>query len=224
MVDNVKTTEDVLVPVKPAQDNYRIPFVTEPSAFMMYGESALQEFNAEVKRVEAELRRELYSPVEEEEERPARKTSACAVIALITHLLVIALLIIGRFVTIEAIPGLFGIVAEKSGLDYVLGFIDGLGNGIEVNPLITVIGVAITALFSVIAFLTSIFTIKKPTGVFMKVCLFLSFVGAVLTAVMVIVQGQENGIGLYIVIGLTFIAALAGFCSRSAKRKPTEDK
>lgn len=217
--ESVKTEDSILIPVKPALDNYRIPFVTEPQSFMMYGENALQQYNAEVKRVEAELRQEVYGYKQELEEVREVKVNLCSISAIIFSLLTLAMLFVGKFLTIDAIPKLFVIIDGADGITYILSFIEKLSANLVIKEIILAAGIVITALFALISMFTGIFTLKKPTGIFMRVCLFLSFTGSILLAMMLIVAGKEIAIGLYIVIGLTFVSTLIGFCSKSGKSK-----
>lgn len=217
--ESVKTEDSILIPVKPALDNYRIPFVTEPQSFMMYGENALQQYNAEVKRVEAELRQEVYGYKQELEEVREVKVNLCSISAIIFSLLTLAMLFVGKFLTIDAIPKLFVIIDGADGITYILSFIEKLSANLVIKEIILAAGIVITALFALISMFTGIFTLKKPTGIFMRICLFLSFTGAILLAMMLIVTGKEIAIGLYIVIGLTFVSTLIGFCSKSGKSK-----
>jgi hypothetical protein len=205
--------ENILIPVKPATDNYRIPFVTEPSAFMMYGENALEQYNAEVKRVQAEILREVSGYTEEVELVREKKVNFCSIFAIVLSILTIAMLIIGKFVKIPTISGLFAIANGMDGLSYILNFLTSSSG--DINALIEFIGIVMIAAFCIISLIVGIFTVKKAgTGVFMKLILFLSFVGAILVAMMLLVDGKDIEIGLYIVIGLTFCATLIGFVSK----------
>ncbi|HKL73606.1 MAG TPA: hypothetical protein VJ903_01805 [Clostridia bacterium] len=212
--------DNILIPIKPATDNYRIPFVNDPSSFMMYGENALEQYNDEVKRVETELLKEIYGQEEEVVLEREKKVNFCSISALIISILVLAMLIIGRFLTISAIPDLFMIANGVDGLTYLLSFIEGMSDILDINALIVMIGIASTALFALISMIISIFTIKKAgTGIFMKICLFLSFTSSILIAMMLLITGKEIAIGLYVVIGMTFISTLIGFCSKGIVRK-----
>jgi len=196
--------------------------VNAPDSFMMYGENALQAYNAEVKRVEAEIRKEVYGQQDTVIlEKKRKKANACSIFSLIFGLLTIAVLIIGKFLKIAALPTLFVIAEDFDGLTYVINAVGVLTSGaaLDIKALIPVIGIALTALFTLITTLTGLIRIKKAgTGAGMKICLFLSFVGAVLTAAYLLSTGKAIAIGLYIVIGLTFVSTLIGFCSKSAKR------
>lgn len=215
--------DDRIVPVKPAIDSYRVPFITDPTSFMMYGENALQAFNEEVKRVEAEIRKEVYGNVEEKAVVVKKKSvNACSVIAVIFGLLVLAELVVGKFFTISSLPTIFVVAGGVDGLTYILNIINGFtsGSALTAIPPVLAIGIALVAIFSIITLLTGLFTIKKQgTSAFMKVCLFISFVGAVVIAVTLLIDGKELAIGLYILMGLTFISTLIGFCSKSQKKK-----
>lgn len=216
--DNIKVEENILIPVKPAIDNYRIPFVTEPSAFMMYGENALEQYNAEVKRVQAEILREISGYTEEVEFVRKKQVNFCSVSAIILSILTIAMLVIGKFVTIATIPNLFAIANGVDGITYIMSLF--ASSNYDINTLIAIIGIAIVAVFCIIALVMGIVTVKKAgTGVFMKFSLFLSFVGAILAALMMLVDGKDIEIGLYIVIGLTFLVTLIGFISKGIYRE-----
>ncbi|NLL56617.1 MAG: hypothetical protein GX242_05350 [Clostridiales bacterium] len=209
----INAQENVLIPVKPATDNFRIPFVNEPSSFMMYGENALEQYTAEVKRVEAEILRELSGYTEEVEVVRDRKVNGCSIFAIILSILTLAMLVIGKFVSIDAMPGLFIIINGVDAATYIMEFMSATSYGIY--ALIGAIGIIVTAVFCLISLLIGIFTVNKAgTGIFMRICLFLSFTGAILVAVMQLVGSKDIDTGLYIVIGLTFLATLIGFISK----------
>lgn len=220
--DTMRIEENTLIPIRPAFDSFKVPYVNDPTSFMMYGENALKEYNAEVKRVEAELRREVYGQQDVVTlEKKHKKANACSILSLIFGLLILALLVVGKFLTIEAMPTLFVIAESYDGLTYVMNAVNGLTSGaqLDIMALLPVIGIAVTALFTLITMITGLIRVRKAgTGAGMKICLFLSFVGAILTAAYLLATGKTIEIGLYIIIGLTFISTLIGFCSKSAKR------
>jgi hypothetical protein len=219
---NINIEENILIPVKPATDNYRIPFVTEPSSFMMYGENALEQYNAEVRRVESEILREISGYTEEVELVREKKTNFCSISAIFFSILALAMLVVGKFLQVATIPGLFVIANGVDGITYILNFLESAS--FDINTLISVIGIAIVAVFCIISLIVGIFTIKRAgTGIFMKLCLFLSFSGSILVAMMLLVAGIDIEIGLYIVIGLTFLATLIGFISKGIVGKPIKE-
>lgn len=215
--------ENLLVPVKPAPDSYKVPFITAPASFMMYGENALKEYEDEVSRVEAEIRMEIYGQTETAPVAVKQKgANFSSVLIMILSLLIIGILIIGRFVTLSPdMAGIFAIAERSSGLDYVLNLANGIvgGAALEINSALAAAGIAVSAVFALISFVGAVLTLRKPgMGMFMKVSLFAIFVGAVLTGVIVLAAGAALDIGLYILLGLSFAAALMGFLSKSGNK------
>lgn len=221
---NKIVNEEPAVPIKPAFDSYRVPFVTSPSSFMMYGENALHEFNAEVKRVEAEIRRELYGQEKQfDEPIVKKKVNATSIITVIISVLTIVLLTLGKYFNLTFSISFFNISQEKGteGIVLIINLIEKIGTGeFDIASLLPNLGIALTALFAVITLIVSLFTLKKSgTGIFMKVCLFISFICAVFTAATLLVANQKINIVLYVILGLTFINTFVGFCSKKAMKR-----
>ena len=64
VMDNVEMEGNNLKTVKPALDSHHVPFNNDPTSFKMYGENSLHSYNEEVRRVKAEIRREVYGQEE----------------------------------------------------------------------------------------------------------------------------------------------------------------
>lgn len=146
------------VPVSPAQ-KYKVPYVADPIEFMVYGDRSLEAFSTEVKKVEAELRREIYhAPETDYQEQPNevkqkkikdKKISSSSrrqikeytgqrvkpevnlnsVFSIIMGIVIIAILAVGMWIQPIQMPTLFTIIDGNSGITYIMGTVEGLSLG-----------------------------------------------------------------------------------------------
>jgi hypothetical protein len=219
----IDVDNNTLVPVKPALDSYRIPFVTDPNNFMMYGENSLQKYNVEVKRMEEEIRRELFAnePQTEEVEMKSR-TNISSVFSIIFGLLLMGMLVIGKFLKIDALPNLFVIAGNMDGLSYLIKVFNGINSGMDVAimPLVISVCTLVIAVISIITIIMGFATVKRQNTMhFMYILFFISFIAVDVIAVMLLVNNNTINIGLYILLGITFISFFVGICSKIKDRK-----
>jgi len=244
---DIDMSNENFVPVKPAQE-YKVPYIADPIEFMVYGDRSLETFTSEVKKVEAELRREIYHstnleyPIDESNKRndnsvkvkSHKKVNGNSLFSILFGFLILAMLVIGNWVKIDSVPSLFILVngiEGFTGYKLVYDFVDCLVNS---NPNFTIYvaivasSIALIALISVVLILIGAFRIVgEGTGVFTKILNALRFVLAALIVVILLIDKiliTEIAIGLWIIIGLTLISFVISLVAkRKIKNKKLED-
>lgn len=233
--ENIKSVDsaDYSVPVAPNVKQYSAPFITTPKEFAMFGDKSLDAYTSEVEQAAREIRaimdKERVKPKEDEvveevvPQNDSRcKASASSIFVFIFSVFTLAFLLLGKVIPpMDFCKSLFFIANGKSGIDIVMDFFAKVNGSFDTYELVTVVGVIVIALFSLITAIGSIATVKRR-GLcgFLKVCCFLSFVGVIAIGVAVFAKASVKmiDIGWYAALALTLVNMLIAFFAKAGKK------
>lgn len=232
--ENIVEKKESAVPVEPSLSQFSVYGITPPSEFALYGTGSKELYESEVERVTAELRRMVFNDenvckVAEEKQtvksasKKEKKCNGFAIWAIIASILLIALYIVGKYVTspISSIADLFYVASGKSGLGVIFDFINTFlkGSNIDIWVMVTQIAVLLVALMSIIILISSMVIVRrKGLGKAMKAAAFINFIFAVVIGVGTFASKQSLAIGYYIVFGLTFLTMIFALVTKGLKK------
>lgn len=233
--ENIVEKKESAVPVEPSLSQFSVYGITPPSEFALYGTGSKELYESEVERVTAELRRMVFNDenvckVAEEKQtvkktasKKEKKSNGFAIWAIIASILLIALYIVGKYVTspISSIADLFYVASGKSGLGVIFDFINTFlkGSNIDIWVMVTQIAVLLVALMSIIILISSLVIVRrKGLGKAMKAAAFINFIFAVVIGVGTFASKQSLAIGYYIVFGLTFLTMIFALVTKGLKK------
>lgn len=131
------------------------------------------------------------------------KVNVFKIFAMIFALLSIAVLVIGKFVTLDFL-NIYGL---NNGLDIILSLKSGIA-GLAFMDMIITFGIAAAALFAVVIFIVSLITIKGSSKVFKRVLCVLQLICVLAVGYAVMHTGafSDIGYGLYALAGIAVIS------------------
>lgn len=184
--------------------------IIQPISFVPYAGNSLWQ-NNEAKEEPAPTPAVPETPVAVAPEK--KKVRFIPILLAIFSLLVIAVMVIGKYALTEYLAILDG----KSGLDYIMtDLIDCFSGSFEIAKFILPLSVAVVALFSIVNFITSLCTMfKKGASVLSKISIFFMLVFALVLCFIGLVNDITLGYGLYAVAGLSFLSLVFGYLSRN---------
>ncbi|NCA92744.1 hypothetical protein EOM82_05775 [bacterium] len=236
--ENIVEKKESAVPVEPSLSQFSVYGITPPSEFALYGTGSKELYESEVERVTAELRRMVFNdenvcrtsealPIVEKSaqnkaEKKAKNCNGFAIWAIIASILLIALYIVGKYVTspISSLADLFYVASGKSGLGVIFDFINTFlkGSNIDIWVMVTQIAVLLVALLSIIILISSLVIVRrKGLGKAMKAAAVINFIFAVVVGVGTFASKQSLAVGYYIVFGLTFLTMVFALVTKGLK-------
>ncbi|MDD3946471.1 MAG: hypothetical protein PHI19_01375 [Clostridia bacterium] len=219
------------VPVAPVAQNVQLTPIVQPLAFVPYStqKQPLFMFDDEADpAIVPEAVPQEPVPVTIENEacepsdavtKPRKGIKAAPVILILLSLLVAAVFVVGKYVSVAAdytyFYALEGI--NHNGIDIVISVYEAIAAG-EIIALEYALpsAIALTGVFAVLTFLASLIRIcKKGACVFAKITTAFTFLFALLAIILALVEEATMGYGLYIAGGLALLSILVAYLSRS---------
>lgn len=211
--------------------NQMLPPIVQPIAFVPYttqdqallqmvpsnelgGETAAEEqyyYEEEPKSARKQKvasRNEILSEVADD-----RGVKFIPIFSAILSLLVIAVVIVGKFVLQTELALLDG----TSGFGYIENLIDifTAGGSLEIDALIIPGAVALVALFAFVNLVISLITMKKRgASVVSKICVFFLILFSLALILIGVMDKMDIGYGMYAVAGLSFVIMLFSYLAK----------
>lgn len=207
------------VPVEPIASNVQLTPIVQPLAFVPYSTQkqpllvydGTEEVVVEDDAHEAAARQEQFVPVKKQ-----KKVSGTAIFLILSGILLLALLVIGKFVpAVAPYTAILKDGGNVSGYEMAESLIANIKNIINAENIIPA-AVVLAGVLTVLTILASLIRIlKKGACVFAKIMLAFTFAFALVALIMCLTNSFEIGYGLYAMVGLVFIQTAVAYLVRS---------